>query len=234
MQDFIETYDGALSHVLCRDIIDAVKDNPLCQPGRTGGGVDPSKKLSMDVSLNQHVVFHPLLAKVQQRLSEYLLQYFTKYVFALIGPMALSISDPLSGQPISVSADNIHNLSKVQLTSLVNHVFRMGEITAQRYLASKGGYPYWHSEVYPQPPHNDALHRILLFMFYLNDVTEGGETDFFYQQRSVTPVEGRLVIAPAYFTHTHRGNVPQSGDKYVLTSWILFRRAEHLYAQPNA
>ena len=233
MHNFIETYDGALSSTLCREIITTVKDNPLCQPGRTGGGVDPNKKLSSDVSLNQHAVLHPLLTQVQKCVSEYLLQYFAKYFFALIGPMSLTIQDPLSGQPVSVTADNVSTLSKGQLASLVNHVFRMGEITAQRYLSNKGGYPYWHSEVYPQPPHNDALHRILLFMFYLNDVNEGGETDFFYQQTSVKPVEGRLVIAPAYFTHTHRGNVPKSGDKYVLTSWILFKRAEQLYAQPQ-
>ena len=38
--------------------------------------------------------------------------------------------------------------------------------------------------------------------------------------------QGRLIIAPAGFTHTHKGNVSRSGDKYVATSWILFQRAE--------
>ncbi len=66
-------------------------------------------------------------------------------------------------------------------------------------------------------------------MFYLNDVAEGGETEFFHQQRSLKPRAGTMVIAPAGFTHTHRGCVPRSGDKYILTSWILFQRAEQLY-----
>ena len=48
-------------------------------------------------------------------------------------------------------------------------------------------------------------------------------------QRSIQPQAGRMVIAPAYFTHTHRGCVPVSGDKYILTSWILLNRAEQLY-----
>ena len=43
--------------------------------------------------------------------------------------------------------------------------------------------------------------------------------------------KGRLIIAPAGFTHTHKGHVPASGDKYIATSWILFRRAEELFAQ---
>ena len=45
---------------------------------------------------------------------------------------------------------------------------------------------------------------------------------------------GRVqVIAPAGFTHTHRGNVPTSGDKYIATSWILYQRAEALFGQPG-
>ncbi len=43
------------------------------------------------------------------------------------------------------------------------------------------------------------------------------------------PKTGSLLIAPSAFTHTHRGNTPASGDKYIATSWILFQRAEKLY-----
>ena len=39
-----------------------------------------------------------------------------------------------------------------------------------------------------------------------------------------------MVIAPAGFTHSHRGNRPVSGDKYIVTSWLMFNRAEKLYA----
>jgi hypothetical protein len=40
-----------------------------------------------------------------------------------------------------------------------------------------------------------------------------------------------MVIAPSGFTHTHRGNVPTSGDKYILTSWVLFNPADHIFSQ---
>ena len=55
--------------------------------------------------------------------------------------------------------------------------------------------------------------RVLLFMFYLNDVEEGGETEFYYQNRKIAPKKGSMVVAPGYFTHTHRGNKPVSNDK---------------------
>jgi hypothetical protein len=66
-------------------------------------------------------------------------------------------------------------------------------------------------------------------MYYLNDVEEGGETEFFYQGKKLAPRAGSLVIAPAGFTHTHKVHVPRSGDKYILTSWLLYQRAEKLF-----
>ncbi|MFM8725821.1 MAG: 2OG-Fe(II) oxygenase, partial [Planctomycetaceae bacterium] len=33
------------------------------------------------------------------------------------------------------------------------------------------------------------------------------------------------------FTHSHCGHVPKSGHKYILTSWVLFNRAEQIFAQ---
>ena len=66
-------------------------------------------------------------------------------------------------------------------------------------------------------------------MFYLNDVEEGGETEFYYQDKKIKPKQGSMVIAPAYFTHTHRGCIPVSNDKYIVTSWVLFNTAEQIY-----
>jgi hypothetical protein len=57
-------------------------------------------------------------------------------------------------------------------------------------------------------------------MVYLNDVLDGGETEFLYQSRRVKPREGRVVIFPVQWTHTHRGNPPLSGEKYIATSWL--------------
>ena len=57
-------------------------------------------------------------------------------------------------------------------------------------------------------------------MIYLNDVEEGGETEFLYQPKRIKAEKGKIVIFPADFMHTHRGNPPISNEKYVLTGWF--------------
>ncbi|QJR81234.1 2OG-Fe(II) oxygenase [Alteromonas pelagimontana] len=229
--DFIEVIDDVLDAELCQKIIATFEQSPHKTQGRTGGGVDLDKKRSLDVAFSENEEFAHLFKPVMHKTGEQILQYIEKYYFALVGPIGLTVRHPKTGAPIKLTGDNFEEVGKPNLSNLVNYLFRVGQVNAQRYTAAEGGYPYWHSEVYPQPPHNDALHRTLLFMYYLNDVAEGGETDFYYQNRSVTPKAGRMVIAPAYFTHTHRGQVPVSNDKYILTSWVLFNRAELIYTQ---
>ncbi len=81
-----------------------------------------------------------------------------------------------------------------------------------------GGYHLWHCE------QESLTHsrRLAAYSLFLNDVAEGGETEFLYQNERVSPKEGRLAIFPAGYTHTHRGNPPLSGVKYILTGWIEF------------
>jgi hypothetical protein len=64
--------------------------------------------------------------------------------------------------------------------------------------------------------------RFIAWTLYLNDVEEGGETEFIYQHKRVKPEAGKLVIWPAGFTHTHRGNPPLKGDKYIATGWYRY------------
>lgn len=79
-----------------------------------------------------------------------------------------------------------------------------------------GGYHVWHCE----DSARTAQGRILSYILYLNDVDEGGETEFLYQGIRVPAKAGRLAIFPAGFTHTHRGNPPLNEDKYILTGWV--------------
>ena len=80
------------------------------------------------------------------------------------------------------------------------------------------GYHLWHYETSTMMYRN----RILVVSLYLNDVEEGGETEFLYLSKRIKPVRNRLLIWPAGFTHSHRGNQPLSGDKYLLTGWVEF------------
>jgi hypothetical protein len=80
------------------------------------------------------------------------------------------------------------------------------------------GYHVWHLE---SSTINTSA-RVLVWMIYLNDVKDGGETEFLYQSMRVSPKKGTLVIWPAGFTHLHRGNPPLSGEKYIMTGWLEY------------
>src|SRR5688572_27517300 len=69
---------------------------------------------------------------------------------------------------------------------------------------------------------NHLAHRYLVMMWYLNDVTEGGETRFPQLELSVTPKAGRLVVFPPYWMYQHEGLPPISGDKYIVSTYLLF------------
>ncbi len=230
MDDFIETYDGALTPQNCQAILARFDASDKVTRGRTGHGVDVSKKDSYDITLTPEGEWADVNALLSHTALRYLHEYMAKYRFLLMGALSPTLADPASGQPAVLSPDNFERVGMPHLTELIQAMYRCGRINLQKYLAGSGGYHHWHSEVYPQDASGESLHRVLLFQFYLNDVDEGGETEFFYQQRMVAPKAGRLVIAPAGFTHTHKGHVPRSGDKYVATSWVLFKRAEQLYA----
>lgn len=231
--DFIEVYDQVLSPEFCQQFIQQFNACPAKNPGRTGGGVDTSKKLSEDIYLNQVPEFQAPLQTILKACGDTLADYVSKYFFSLISGISLTVAHPVTKQPVLLTEENFEEVGKPNAANLMRFLFRLAPINAQKYQQNKGNYNYWHSEIYPQPGHNNALHRMLLFIIYLNDVEQGGETDFYYQKRSVKPKAGSMVIAPCGFTHTHRGNIPLSNDKYILTSWMLFNPAEHIYVNPQ-
>lgn len=81
----------------------------------------------------------------------------------------------------------------------------MGDINVQCYEKGNGGYFYWYLEVYLQVLYNEVLYCILLFMFYLNDVEEGGSMDFYYQDVLIQFKVGCMVIVFVYFIYIYRG-----------------------------
>ena len=80
-----------------------------------------------------------------------------------------------------------------------------------------GGFHNWHYE-------NTGLQvsaRKLVIQLYLNTIEEGGETEFLYINKRIKAEQGRLIIFPAAFTHTHRGNPPIGQDKYIVSTWAV-------------
>lgn len=229
MDDFIGIYDGALAPRECEAILARFDASDKVARGRTGQGVDVAKKDSWDLTIAQHREWDDVNQLLTRSVARHLCDYIDRYRALVTGSLAPTLAHPVTGAPTPLTLENFDELAAPRIEALLLALYRCGPINLQKYLRGCGGYHHWHSEIYPQNASCESLHRVLLFQFYLNDVAEGGETEFLYQGRRIEARQGRLIIAPAGFTHTHKGHVAASGDKYIATSWILFQRAEALF-----
>lgn len=86
-----------------------------------------------------------------------------------------------------------------------------------------GQFYHWHKDL-----NRFSRKRVLVFIWYLNDVSPGvgGTTDFKFQNISVQPEAGKLVVFPPYWTHLHRNALLKSGVKYICTGWISYSGAD--------
>jgi len=65
--------------------------------------------------------------------------------------------------------------------------------------------------------------RHLVFMTYLNNVTDRGETHFLYQKLKVKPEKGLTLIWGTDWTFTHKGITSPTQTKYITTGWYSYR-----------
>ena len=82
----------------------------------------------------------------------------------------------------------------------------------------KQGYHRWHYERAGLPTCN----RMLVFMTYLNDVTKGGQTEWYYQKVKIKPKKGLTVFWPTDFNFTHRGVPSLTKHKYIVSGWFVY------------
>lgn len=89
----------------------------------------------------------------------------------------------------------------------------------QKYNPTEGFYK-WHSERTCNRGTNSLRH--LVFMTYLNTVTDAGETEWYHQKLVLKPQKGLTVIWPCDWTHTHRGIPSPTQTKYITTGWYTY------------
>ncbi len=82
-----------------------------------------------------------------------------------------------------------------------------------------GGFNTWH---YEQGPGNNSRARFAVWMLYLNDVNDGGQTEFKHQEINFSPKAGALLFWPASYTHVHRAAPDLIGTKYIATGWLNY------------
>ena len=227
--DFIEVFPNALSADACAALIARFEASGQAVPGRVATGVRPELKHSRDIWLQDRPEWRDAEEQLNRAMFAGLLAYIRKYPYLLLAPLMFQWPDAETGSLRPMRPEDVAGFDDNILTDIVRTTLRPGQINLQRYTADEGGYPYWHCEQTPADPNAEMLHRVLLWTIYLNDGFGEGETEFFHQERKIVPSTGALLIAPTAFTHTHRGNRPLRRDKYIATSWVLYKRAEALF-----
>lgn len=96
--------------------------------------------------------------------------------------------------------------------------YAITEQTKIQYYDKGWGFYEWHFE---NDGTDHSIVRHLVFATYLNDVEDGG-TEFLYQGYRTTAKKGSTIIFPAIWTHTHKSQVTNNQEKYLITGWFNF------------
>ena len=78
----------------------------------------------------------------------------------------------------------------------------------------------WHSDDYYDLNAHEGYFRAISYLIYLNDVEEGGETEFIDGFKAL-PKRGHICLFPCTWSFVHRGVPPVSGDKYIIAGWWM-------------
>jgi hypothetical protein len=193
---FIYTNPNSISPELCKEIIQKFEASDKKYDGVTLGGVNKSVKDTKDLLLNT-ADWERISTTLRKEL------YWGLKVFM----------DDLSSKEDFKSE---HNNTTTPGFKIKFDNISIDAFMAQRYTAKTGRYIY----------HNDSMvewdnkrKRFMTYLWYLNDVVEGGETAFNGEYK-IKPTAGKLILFPASWTFPHCGKMPVSSDKYIITGWI--------------
>jgi hypothetical protein len=203
--NFIGIFHNAVHPNLCDNIINYYEDAHKVNLAMSRRTSDGSSKTLKDTSQVFHDIGLNSPANVDQLdalTNAYNFGYYSKHMLE---------ATKYIGQCHSIYAEEYDILSTVDSYS-IDHTLKVQKTSPG------GGYHVWHCE------HGGAMYgrRLLSVAVYLNDVEEGGETEFLYQRLRIKPTKGTVLIFPPSYTHTHRGNPPLRGDKYMITTWFNY------------
>jgi hypothetical protein len=194
---------NSISKELCKKIIDMFDLDKNKYEGVTFGGLNKNIKDTQDLVIpnTPNISGFDKWSKIQKFLEKELAKNTREYV---------KILDDLINKN-----HNKENTARDYYTfgkrPLINDSFMI-----QKYTKQKGRY------IYHDDFHNDfekKRYRVFTYLWYLNTVEEGGETEFWGTQ-TIKPETGKLLLFPASWTFPHRGKMPISNDKYIITGWL--------------
>lgn len=200
LENYFYINKNSLSIELCKEMIKLFETEQFDKyEGVVAGGLNKDVKDTIDFQIpTKNVNNKPEWTKIRTLLDKELTNNVKKYVKDI-------------NESITIEEENSSQKYRLFDESITFEVMQM-----QRYTKNKGRYVY----------HNDfrsdwmaKKYRVITFLWYINDVEEGGETEFWASHR-IKPEAGKLLLFPATWTYPHRGMMPISNDKYIVTGWI--------------
>lgn len=196
--NYFHINNNSISRELCGDIMKMFDEEGEKYLGVTASGLNPDIKDTMDFQM-------PLKtgktkwSKVRELLEKELDINVKKYV------------NNINNSICTVSVENSDNKY-----SVFHNFLSVETMLVQKYTKNEGRYIY-HNDF--QCDFKKNKYRVITFLWYINDVEEGGETEF-WGEHKIKPEAGKLILFPASWTFPHRGKMPISSDKYIITGWL--------------
>jgi hypothetical protein len=150
MKYYIQEYNNSLSFEICQNVINKFENEKLKTPGRTINGININIKNTMDYTLDIRTETDEQWLNIEKILYDELQSKIQEYV-------------------------KIVNITYNYELFKPNTIITDNGFLIQKYKKNEGKYEY----------HVDSLiewanfkNRVITFIWYLNDLTEGGETEF--------------------------------------------------------
>lgn len=193
LSDFVIIKERVFSDEFCDELISLFEKYPhYCFEGHSGGGLNTDIKKTTDLNLFDK----PDLME--------------EYGYKVFEGFNRVVEELLEDLPFKNKFEPLEQVFTQETEYTTCQL--------QKYEKEIGHYNSYHFETdsYATTP------RLFVFILYLNDVYEGGETELLYEKMLIKPKKGSVVCHPAGFPFVHKGHIPISDDKYILTTWLEY------------
>lgn len=203
MDPFIVEFKNTLTPELCEKIIRRYEEEKDKHDGVTSSGLNKDIKDTTDyrIKLNTN---SELWEDIDTELYDILKIYLVEYIDSLN-----KLFYPDEGYKF-----------------FKKHILTENGFQLQKYTKHTGKFIYHHDF---SVDYHRFRHRAIVYLWYLNTVDEGGETEFLGGKYSVKPESGKLIMFPATWTYPHMGKMPISQDKYIITGWFYVEDNNNIY-----
>ena len=221
--DTIGIFPNAVSDELCDEIIEVFKieeKNKRIAQGVSFGGLNHDIKRTWDCRMDFYPEYYPLIRKLRPIFKSKTLEYINKWN-----------GDDIVNDDIPSAFENYWLNDKkafIPLWQIQKYEKGLGHYNQSHLDEVPGGYDHIdpNGNMHGKPQENTInVDRMFVLMLYLNDIEEGGTTEFIYPRYEIKPKKGTFVIWPAGWPYVHKGNSPISSDKYILTTWYEYEKS---------